>query len=563
MPARTRTVLIAVWMMLACAGALAAEADRAILFAEAKRAYEAAEAAQANFFAPRTYDRAVKSYRDAERSFLANRGAEAVRAELKLATEQFAQALAATQTAQEKLAAPLKARADAEKVKAPLYASDPWQKAERQLSRAIGDLERAAPESAAQRAAEADQLYREAELATVKNTLLGETRLAIEQAEKERVGRYAPKTLKRAQDLLAQAERALEQNRYDADLPRSLVRQARYEVKHATYLAEIIKKARDEKLTSEDLILEWETPLRQIAAAADMNASFERGYEEPAKRIIAYIEEQQQRAERLEGDNNALGSELAQAREELSTVSQERTVLAQRAEAQAQRQASLEERLANLQAEMQKLQQSLGSTAEERVALSESLANQSKVQKGLELEVSTLKREIEVLEQMLDNVSKERQLLSKHLEAQTQRREQFYKVENMFSREEARVLRQYEDVIIRLVGLNFPVGRSTIEPKNFGVLAKLGRAIEAFPGSRLIVEGHTDSYGSDSANLALSQKRAEAVRQYLIANLRVDQAKIEAVGYGETRPVANNETEEGRARNRRIDVVIRANLESQ
>ncbi len=127
----------------------------------------------------------------------------------------------------------------------------------------------------------------------------------------------------------------------------------------------------------------------------------------------------------------------------------------------------------------------------------------------------------------------------------------------MFSPAEARVLRQFDDVIIRLVGLSFPSGRSTLRPENFSLLAKLTQATRVFPGSALTIEGHTDSYGGDAANLALSQKRADAVKKYLVANLRIDPSMVEAVGYGETRPVANNETKEGRAKNRRIDIVIR------
>ncbi len=82
-----------------------------------------------------------------------------------------------------------------------------------------------------------------------------------------------------------------------------------------------------------------------------------------------------------------------------------------------------------------------------------------------------------------------------------------------------------------------------------------------FPESRVRVEGHTDSHGTDAANLKLSSERAQAVRQYLVANMGMDISRIEAVGYGESRPVATNETAEGRARNRRIDVVITPNLE--
>jgi len=81
-------------------------------------------------------------------------------------------------------------------------------------------------------------------------------------------------------------------------------------------------------------------------------------------------------------------------------------------------------------------------------------------------------------------------------------------------------------------------------------------AIRVFPQSQIRIEGHTDSHGTDSTNLSLSQERAEAVRQYLLANMNLSAGAVEAIGFGEKAPIANNETADGRAKNRRIDVVI-------
>jgi outer membrane protein OmpA-like peptidoglycan-associated protein len=83
-----------------------------------------------------------------------------------------------------------------------------------------------------------------------------------------------------------------------------------------------------------------------------------------------------------------------------------------------------------------------------------------------------------------------------------------------------------------------------------------------FPRSQIVVEGHTDSYGGDENNLALSRRRAEAVSAYLTNELSVPTFRISAVGYGETQPIANNDTEQGRERNRRIDVIIEPQLEA-
>jgi OOP family OmpA-OmpF porin len=71
----------------------------------------------------------------------------------------------------------------------------------------------------------------------------------------------------------------------------------------------------------------------------------------------------------------------------------------------------------------------------------------------------------------------------------------------------------------------------------------------------LSVEGHTDNIGTDAANLDLSRRRADAVRQALTSRYRVDAAKLTAAGFGAARPKEPNDTAEGRARNRRVELV--------
>jgi outer membrane protein OmpA-like peptidoglycan-associated protein len=355
----------------------------------------------------------------------------------------------------------------------------------------------------------------------------------------------------------------LEKNRYDADVPHSLARQAQDEIKHARYLAEAVKQARAERLTTEDLLLGGEKPLSRISAAADMTATFENGYEGPTKKIIGYIQTEQERAQKLEQDKTQLQEEIAQLRTQLDNASDERAALRQRLEAQLKLRDSLERQVATLQAETQQLNLSLGGVSEERGALADRLKRQTALRENLEQEIGALKREMQVLEKMVTNLSAQRELLAKRLDAQTRVRDQVAQVEDMFTHDQARIFRHSGDVVIRLVGLQFGVGQSSIDPKNSQLLATVGKAIQAFPKSTLTVEGHTDSYGSDGANLALSQKRADAVKQYLVSNVHIDPSRVNAVGYGETRPIANNETEEGRARNRRIDVVIRPQLSAK
>jgi OOP family OmpA-OmpF porin len=136
------------------------------------------------------------------------------------------------------------------------------------------------------------------------------------------------------------------------------------------------------------------------------------------------------------------------------------------------------------------------------------------------------------------------------------RREQIAKLEALFNPNEARILREGDKVIIRLIGLQFDTGQAVIQSNYFSLLRKISQASDIFLNASMIVEGHTDSTGSETANLALSERRANSVRDYLLADTVLGASQIKAVGYGETRPIANNETAAGRANNRRIDVVI-------
>lgn len=101
----------------------------------------------------------------------------------------------------------------------------------------------------------------------------------------------------------------------------------------------------------------------------------------------------------------------------------------------------------------------------------------------------------------------------------------------------------------------FDFNRFDLKPEAKDELTRIAREIEKYPGYRIVVEGHTDAVGSDEQNRILSENRAGAVRDFLkIAGL--EDFSFEVRGYGKSRPVAGNETEEGRARNRRVEIVL-------
>lgn len=106
--------------------------------------------------------------------------------------------------------------------------------------------------------------------------------------------------------------------------------------------------------------------------------------------------------------------------------------------------------------------------------------------------------------------------------------------------------------ILSASSLEFETGRAQLQPSSGPILAEIAAVAARCPGS-LRVEGHTDDRGADEANLELSQARAESVVEALVA-AGVSRARMAAEGFGETRPVAANETADGRARNRRIEI---------
>jgi outer membrane protein OmpA-like peptidoglycan-associated protein len=114
-----------------------------------------------------------------------------------------------------------------------------------------------------------------------------------------------------------------------------------------------------------------------------------------------------------------------------------------------------------------------------------------------------------------------------------------------------------EKVIDRLtLRVNFNFNKSDIRESEVAELQKAVRFIRKYPGAKVRLEGHTDSIDSEEYNQALSERRAEAVKNYLVKEEAAEKSKISTVGYGESRPVASNDTEEGRAQNRRVEVLI-------
>jgi len=117
------------------------------------------------------------------------------------------------------------------------------------------------------------------------------------------------------------------------------------------------------------------------------------------------------------------------------------------------------------------------------------------------------------------------------------------------TKEEVKQLKEYAKTIY------FKTNSAEFTEKTYPVLDAIVIIMQKYPTAKFRIEGHTDSVGSAEYNMKLSQRRAEAVKQYLISK-GISPDRLEAVGYGETRPIASNATAAGRAKNRRVEIIL-------
>lgn len=463
--------MLASWLAAAAAAASNDELRRT-LFRPADEALASANELKASLLAPRSYSEGSERYRRAESILAAGGDLEAIQRHLAEAQQQFSRAAVAANAARAIFASALDARADAEQAEAVRYAADGWREAESMLTDAASRLERGREESARRRAAEAEQAYRTTELEAIKANHLNETVTLLETAKGLRAERLAPDSYRRARELHAQAEAALNEDRYDTDRPRNLAQLAEHNARHAIYVARLERSIRDGDASLEQILLDWEAAVGRIADAVDVPVYFDDGHADAVNRIRTAID-------RLHADKTFLEQALRDRDAQIAS---------------------------------------------------------------LELELGGQSQSLERVNQALAQRERER--------------ERFERVEALFEPDQATVLRRSDSVILRLIGLNFASGSARLTGEHQPILHAVQQALAQFPRANLVIEGHTDSFGSDASNQALSQARAEAVRDYLLASGSISPADVQALGYGEAQPVANNETPEGRQRNRRIDIVI-------
>lgn len=424
---------------------------------------------QYDIISPENFKKAEEQLQNAQKDFQEGKDIKNIMKKLQKASRYLNQVNEVGKQGEILFQNVLQAREDALVAKAPEYAATEFEESEKLFLSASRKLEKGDLNGARNQAAKAEKAYRQAELIAIKESILGNVRDLLKQADEEKVDEFAPVTLKEAQQLYNQTLELLNSDRYAKSNARQTAAQAEYQIKHAMYLAKIIEKLRKDDKNWEMLILDFEDRMNHIASELGFSGHFENGFSDTEKDIILAIQ-------------------------------------------------NLQEENKNLKAELKETQ-----------AARDSL--QQKVNQYENTVVTELQRK-------------------KEWDAKLR------KISKMFTKDEAQVLLSGNQLIIRLYGLTFRSGTAVIQPEHFMLLTKVMRALREFPGKKITIAGHTDSQGNDAYNRTLSENRAAAVRAYLEANMGLSPDQLQSIGYGESHPIASNETVEGRRLNRRIEIIV-------
>lgn len=174
---------------------------------------------------------------------------------------------------------------------------------------------------------------------------------------------------------------------------------------------------------------------------------------------------------------------------------------------------------------------------------------------ALNVEVSSLRQKLWDTQLRAGVAEADRSAAETVLTAKQQREEAMAALFSTLEEDEGEILiKGNHNVTMRLTGVTFDSGSTSLGDKQAALLARVAEAVERFPGAELKVEGHTDNTGTRQANLRISRRRAESVARTLEKMLGREDGSIGTEGLGPDRPVALNDTSEGRAQNRRIDL---------
>lgn len=361
--------------------------------------------------------------------------------------------------------------------------------------------------------------YADLELKALKKGTVEAAKQAVAYADKKGADDLAPATYEAAKQELAMVTTVLEADRTQTEKAEKHAKNAIWLAQRSIEVADMVRMFDEEDYSLEGIVLWYQNQLADIHKPLQGNLPFDQSN-------AAVVQSMREDIESL-----------------LSTISDMRETQKEN----QQQIAYLESELNNQ--EKQHQQQIAGIFEDQRQQL-------LKLQSGGRAELNAAQREAQ---DRIAQLQKKMQEEAKRIEDKERRIEA---VRALFRPNDADVLLQGDEIIVRLHGFNFDPGTAYVDAKNFSMLNHVVSAVNKFPEAEIIISGHTDSMGSDDKNMMLSLERAENVARYLESTAGLDSKKIDYKGFGETQPVASNDTSEGRAKNRRIEVRILPNWEA-
>jgi len=462
----------------------------------------------ATTFAPNTMTRAEVEFSRAQKASENGAKQKTIDEAVAKASEFAENAIKATEVAQLSLNEYLGPRNKALEAKAVSLVPPLYFQAEEQFIKATSKVESGDVKGGLKEAVKASPLYDLAELEAIRKNILGTADVLIAKAKEDGADKFALSTFDKAKTARAKADAIITKDRYNSTDAMAEAKRSEYEAAHASNIALSVRSLNRNDQAWEKLMLVYEIQMNRVGEAIGaQHLPFDNGPLAAADTLINYIKGMQKQNEYM---TTKFASILSQSGETAEMNSPQ--MLADKAS----------EKVENLNAENK--------------------------QNSSELENKQAK---------LTNLEHQNQTVTAELSQRRQKEETLAKAKSLFNPSDGQVmLNASNDVVLRLSGLSFDVGKAYIKDTHIPLLEKVRQAVSMFPNSKIVVEGHTDATGNAATNMLLSQKRAFAIMQYLRQVASISADRIQSIGYGSDKPVASNQTTDGRAQNRRIEVVI-------
>jgi outer membrane protein OmpA-like peptidoglycan-associated protein len=491
---------------------------------------DGAKGAEADVFAPKAWARASERLTMA-RAVLDQGGRQQEGDKIAGEASEYAEnAIKAGEVCKLSLKQYLDPRNRARVARAPTLAPDLYTLAEQKFIEATGKVEGGDVKGGLKKAAEAGPLFDVAEDGAIRVELLGAADKLIATAVVDEAVKYAPSTLDAARAARKNAADILTKDRYNrAESVREAAR-AEYEARHASNIAMSVRSLNRNDQAWEKLMLLYEIQMNRVGKVMGWEyLPFDNGPIAAADSLVAFVARLRGETARTQGENDAASAQLT------GQIQQLRGGVTQQ----------LQQVLARL---------SVTSQESDPVKLAELLDH--KVTE-LVAERAAQDEKVKAADVKLAELSATQQKTSAELGVRQAKEERFTRARQILNPSEGEILSNASgDVVLRLSGLSFDPGKADIKDQHVPLLQKVESILKLYPAASYVIEGHTDASGEGVANQQLSEKRAFALMQYLRQGLSIPVDRIKAIGYGADKPIALSTTPDGRAKNRRIDILI-------